>query len=399
MTVPHKEWIAYCGAIPFPTGWSASRRAYGIARTLTSAGYHVVFISSVALKDKPLEILCDEDKGTLSCVGLNERPPQNASILIKAACSLFLAGKRIVEYLEDQPTKPTHVIMYQGYLPHMLRLASWCRRNDVALISDVVDWYDASHLPGGFWGMHNINAKLALRFAYTKCNGVIAISSYLEDYYNKYGVKTIRIPTTLNLDSIEKEFHLKNHKNDHLISLIYAGSTQQGKDLIENIIRGLILVDPKGEHFKLTLLGPSRDEIHTLIKTEIPHFIDFITTVPQTEVANFIGKMDFSVLLRKPLRYAQAGFPTKFAESLACCTPVIANITSDIGMYLKDGIEGIVCSDYSPSAFADSLKRVLELSTSERKAMRYSARVMAEKYFDYRQYAEPMRSFIESIRM
>lgn len=399
MGVPHKEWIAYCGAIPFPTGWSASRRAYGVARTLTSAGYNVVFINSGALKDEPLEVLCNEDDGTLSCVGLDERPPPKASILIKAVCSLFLAGKRIVDYLESQSTKPTHVIMYQGYLPHMLRLASWCRRNDVPLISDVVDWYNASHLPGGFWGMHNINAKLALRFAYTKCNGVIAISSYLENYYNSYGVKTIRIPTTLNLDSVEKVFSLDNNGDDYPISLIYAGSTQQGKDLIENIIQGLILVDPKGEHFKLTLLGPSREEIHALVKTEIPPFIDFIGIVPQTEVAKFVGQMDFSVLLRKPLLYAQAGFPTKFAESLACCTPVVANITSDIGMYLTDGIEGIVCSDFSPDAFADSLRRILELSTSERKAMRYSARALAEKHFDFRRYTEPMRSFIETLRM
>ena len=396
MSVLNENWIAYCGAIPFPTGWSASRRAYGVARTLTSAGYNVVFISSGALKDEPLKILCDEEEGTLSCVWLDEKPPPKASFLMKAVHSLFFGGKRIVDYLEAQPTRPSHVIMYQGYLPHMLRLASWCRNNNVPLISDVVDWYDARHLPFGIFGLHNLNSKLALIFAYSKCAGVIAISSFLAEYYNKCGAKTIRIPTTLDVDSMEKYFPM--NLSERPISLIYAGSTQQGKDLIGNIICGLSQVDPNGEQFKLTLLGPSREEIHELLKTEIPHFIEFAGIVPQTEVAKYVGQADYSVLLREPLRYAQAGFPTKFAESLTSCTPVIANITSDMGMYLVDGVEGIVCSDCSPEAFAVALKRILELSTDERKSMRYSARSMAEKSFDFHGYVEPMRCFIELLR-
>jgi glycosyltransferase involved in cell wall biosynthesis len=35
-----------------------------------------------------------------------------------------------------------------------------------------------------------------------------------------------------------------------------------------------------------------------------------------------------------------AGFPTKFAEAVSCNTAVIANATSDLADYIKDGKNG-----------------------------------------------------------
>lgn len=390
------EWIAYCGAIPFPTGWSASRRAYGVARTLTGAGYDVVFISTAAQRDEPLKTVCSDDPGKLFCVGIDERPNANAHIAIRALSSLFLAGRRIIEFLDAQSTKPSYVIMYQGYLPHMMRLLSWCRRNNVPLISDVVDWYDARHLPGGTFGLHNLNTKLAMRFAYSRCNGVIVISSYLARYYERCGVKTIRIPTTLDMRGMETYYGPRSDASR--ISLVYAGSTQMGKDLIGNIIRGVTLVDPHGECFVLRLLGPTREEIASVLDGVVPPFIDFYGVVPQNEVACFVGEADFSVLLREPLLYAQAGFPTKFAESLASCTPVIANLTSDLGMYLVDGEQGFICSDCSPESFADTLRRIMAVSPDQLGAMRRASRAMADRSFDFRNFVEPIGSFIKELK-
>jgi hypothetical protein len=65
--------------------------------------------------------------------------------------------------------------------------------------------------------------------------------------------------------------------------------------------------------------------------------------IPRPQVLEELSKADFTVLMRsEEQRYAKAGFPTKFVESLATATPVIANSTSDLGMYLKDGENGYV---------------------------------------------------------
>ena len=59
--------------------------------------------------------------------------------------------------------------------------------------------------------------------------------------------------------------------------------------------------------------------------------------IPYAEVKGKVADADFTVRLRPNKRYANAGFPTKVGESMACGTPVIANITSDLGKYIIDG--------------------------------------------------------------
>jgi glycosyltransferase involved in cell wall biosynthesis len=77
--------------------------------------------------------------------------------------------------------------------------------------------------------------------------------------------------------------------------------------------------------------------------------------------------------------------------------PVICNLTSDIGMYVHDGQEGIVVKDCSPAAFADGVQRALSLSVDERMAMRRRARKCAEDNFDYRNWVKPMREFMDMV--
>ena len=110
-----------------------------------------------------------------------------------------------------------------------------------------------------------------------------------------------------------------------------------------------------------------------------------------------LRQTDFSVLLREPRRFAQAGFPTKFCESLAAGTPVIANLTSDLGMYLTDGVEGLVVDDHSTSALVTTLRRAVALTLDERQVMREAARRRAQQSFDFRTSTQQMATFLEDL--
>ena len=94
----------------------------------------------------------------------------------------------------------------------------------------------------------------------------------------------------------------------------------------------------------------------------------------------------------------EAGFPTKFVESLACGVPVIANLTSDLARFLRDGQEGLVCSGYSAADFSEVLERASKLRSSELTEMRQAARRTAESAFDYRNYTDTLRTLIERTR-
>jgi glycosyltransferase involved in cell wall biosynthesis len=361
-----------------------------MARSLIAAGHRVI----VASGDREPRALTElEADGALSYVGLAELPTSDQGLLGKMRRVFFDQGERTIRWLQAQETRPTHVIAYGCYSPFIGRLRAWCERTATPLVADIVEWYDGSHQAGGRLGPFHLSTEHALRRHFHRCAGVIAISRYLEDHYRARGTKVIRVPPTL--DVLNAPLGASDRRGGPL-RLVYAG-TPGKKDLLANIIRGVALVDPSGKAVELEVLGPGEADVARLLGGTVPPAVRVRGRVSQAAVAESVGSADFSVLLRRPLRFAQAGFPTKVAESLAVGTPVISNATSDIAEYARDGAEGIICASESPDAFAQGLKRALSLTDVQRVDMRKAARTRAERCFDFRSYSTPLNAFIEEL--
>lgn len=390
-------WIAYTGHFLFPWGQAASRRVYGNAMSLVQAGYNVTVASGSETPRTITPVVGSEGMRNFSHIGLGSCPNQSDSQIKKAIRLLFSSSQRTLDWLNAQPTKPSHVILYGGYTPYMMQLLPWCRRNRVALIADIAEWYEPDLQRGGFFGLSNINTTISMRYLFPKCDGIVAISSYLSNFYSKCGNTVLRVPPTLDVSAIcLPEIVLA--RGPKPLSLIYAGSPGK-KDLLGNVIDGVAMADPEGNRLSLQVIGPTVSEVCRLLGSkDIPPFVQVLGRIDQQEVQKRVQQADFSVLLREPLRFAQAGFPTKFVESMANGTPVIANITSDLGEYLHDGIEGLVVGDHSPHAFAQTLKRAMCLTRQQLHQMRNAARTQAENSFDYNNYKDTLASFIETVR-
>jgi glycosyltransferase involved in cell wall biosynthesis len=393
----NSDWIAYIGPFLFPWGQAGSRRVYGVARSLAEGGYHVVVGCGASEPGELKHLECQDGDARLSYIGLSELPRLGASSTSKLAQLILRQGARTISWLDAQPTKPSHVVLYGGYAQYMFRLLPWCRRNRVPLIVDVVEWYDPRHMQGGFFGPFHISTKIALRVQFPKSDGIIAISSYLADYYCRRGCPVVRIPPTLDLKHVGVNYHTGALAFKPL-TLVYAG-TPGKKDLLRNAIRGVEMADPQAKRIRLLILGPTREEVCSLQGSKkLSPFVEVLGRVNQPDVAKIIQESDFSILLRESLRFAQAGFPTKFVESIASGTPVIANITTDLRDYLHDGIEGLICPDHTAEAFAQTLDRALVLTQEERNQMRKAARRQAERSFDYRNYTKSLKAFFEGLR-
>ncbi len=386
-------WIAYVGPIRFPWGQPGSRRVYGMAKALALAGMKVVVGSGERGPNTP-ELIEREQDGELWHVGLGELHRPEASLLAKAFTVLVAQGAKTVRWLDAQESKPSHVIVYGGYAPFMARLLPWCRRNRVRLVADVVEWYQPSHLPGGAWGPFHASTSLSLRYFYPRCDGIVAISSYLERYYQRRSVKVVRVPPTLDVIGTRcREPRLDSSSRP--LALLYAG-TPGKKDLLPTVIRAFAQVDSDGTRAQLTVLGITVDETMRLMGSgaALPRSVRVVGRIPQQDVAQAYLAADFSVLLRSQLRYAHAGFPTKVAESLAAGVPVILNLTSDLGEYVRDGVEGVWCAVPTVDALADALRRALSLSALKRTEMSQAARRAAERVFDFRNYAGQLSDFL-----
>ncbi len=109
----------------------------------------------------------------------------------------------------------------------------------------------------------------------------------------------------------------------------------------------------------------------------------------------YIANADFSIVIRPIATNTMAGFPTKFVESLNAGTPVIANLTSDLGLYLKNDFNGFVVKDDSKEEIRKRIISILELPKSKIEEMKLNAKKTAIENFDYRGYSNKIQSFIK----
>ncbi|MGI5215892.1 glycosyltransferase [Plantactinospora sp. CA-290183] len=396
--VTGRAWVALVGPFLFPWGQPGSRRVYGMARSLAAAGYDVVVASGEEGPSTPTRLDEVDGPGSVHYLGLGEIPSAQAGRLARSVQWFLRWGQRTVHWLDAQPTRPSHVLVAGGDAPYMVHLRRWCRRNAIPLVADVVDWYSPRQMRGGVLGPPHLSAKAALRYYYPRCDGIIAVSSFLERHYRNRGSRVLRVPPTLDVQNLPVHPR-RDGTGAPELRLVYAG-TPGRKDLIANIIRAVGRVHRAGAGIELRIYGPAPEQVRDLLDGEpTPPGVRVLGRLPQHEIPRALQEADFSVLLREPARFVQAGFPTKFCESLANSTPVIANLTSDLGGYLHHRSEGLVCDDHSVDGLTGTLREALRLSAAERKVMRELARRRALDSFDFRVYAQPLGAFLDDVRL
>ena len=292
------------------------------------------------------------------------------------------------------------ILLSHIYYDYADAFLQYSKKTGAMLIINAVEWYEKDNVQfQGFRGKINlIKNRIALRYIHPKMKNVIAISTLLDKYYREHGCNTVTIPTIVDMTEYSSVASLEAKDNEMLV-IAYAGSPAR-KDYILNAIYALPLLSSE-ERKKIELhfygtepkalcgLGLSEEFLEKYRANVICH-----GRIPYVDVKQKIASADFTVLLRPNKRYANAGFPTKVGESMACGTPVIANITSDLGKYIIDGETGIVCADETPEACAEGFRRALAMSTEEKTQMRKAAYEMANKAFNYESYVDEMREFL-----
>lgn len=294
------------------------------------------------------------------------------------------------------------IIAYHPQSLWIFRLLNWCGSRKIPLICDVVEWYDPSHVKGGRYSYRALDSEFRMRIGHSLSDGVLAISTYLENYYSGRGVPTLRVPNLVDLSEEKwaERDKLSARTDKETLRLSFVGTAGK-KDFLVSAIRGLSLVG--SGKCKIIAVGPSPEELRLNLGSDdglldnLHENLHFIGRLPHLDALHQLAQSDFSILLRPDARFANAGFPTKLVESLAMGVPVICNLTSDIGLYVNDGCEGIIVPDCSPKAFADGVRRILSISSDKRLAMCRHARKRAEESFDYRNWVNPLGSFVDRV--
>jgi len=321
--------------------------------------------------------------------------PRGKNLFLKLFFYIF-RSLFVIHILEKNIEKPDVLIYYGASSRILLPLLIYSKVRRIKIVADVVEWQDYSHLHFGRFGPIALDVFLCITRLIPRCDGVIAISSFLFYYYKNLGLPTVRIPVLVDTQHNDRSEPISDFDKNYL-NLIYAGFPGQ-KDLLFNAIDAVEQIASEGILIKLHLLGPTKKQLEHLSRKHFSDAIICYGQIAQEKVTFFLEQADFSVLLRPDKRYAHAGFPTKFVESMNAGLPVIANYTSDLSLFLKDGYNGFVVADCSVNALIIKIKYILSIGQNTFCQLRINARQTAIDHFDYRLFSKELGVFISRLK-
>lgn len=371
----------------YPNGDAGSVRQYSFAKLYKDLGYEVTVVGlgnctnyQLVTSDAISYISLRSAQNTLTARVKNY-------IGFKSRLKRFLSNYGNCEYIHVVNI-PVNALFY---------IKKYAQKHNIKLIHDSVEWYSPEQFKNGRFSLQYIIKDKYNTKWIDKQFSVIAISSFLEKHFKSRGINAVRIPVIMDISEMPCE---KRTAEDKTVFL-YAGSPGK-KDYLAEIIKGFSLLPQELlTRVELQLLGISKEQLATLCGVEdsaveyMGNSLVCLGRVPREEVMNRLAAADFTVLLRSETqRYAKAGFPTKAVESLSTATPIITNLTSDLGLYLKDGYNSIIVSDCLPTAFSKAVEKATTLTASEKNQMYSNARKTAEEHFDYKLYGKTLEKII-----
>lgn len=388
--------IVYIGAFRFPTFDAAAARVLNIGRALKEAGHEVVFIS---WGGKYLENPDDNGRSEYDGFTYYISGELNESRSLYKLRSKFSSGHQSIRKLKEIINDVDLIIAYNPDWSFNKKLLKISKQYGVKYAIDLTEWYDNNELKISDYLPNWINMTR------TNANMVknrILISSFLDKFY--LNGNNVVIPATCNARDGKWNQNNPTINNFSGITLIYAGNPAK-KDKLHEVINAVEKIEQEHTNqLRLMVLGIDKETYITrysklLQTTELSSAIQFIGRVSQDEVPKYYAVSDYMVLLRDSNRKSNAGFPTKFAESMMSGTPVIANITSDIAEYLKDGYNGFIVENPTADSLYEVLRdRILNLSRDEMNQIHKNAKDTGLSYFDYCNYCPVLNDFINHLQ-
>ncbi len=265
----------------------------------------------------------------------------------------------------------------------------------VPLIYDSTEWYNACEFKQRFFSFEYISNSIIVKHKLHKPWKVIAISRLLEKHYQKKGLEVKRIPAVMDVNSFPCITYEPNEK----IKVVYAGSPGK-KDALFMIIEGLsLLPETVRNKYDFRIIGSTEAQFVEQNKSqEIPANVTFVGRLPREQVISELATADYTTFLRdNKMRFVNAGFPSKLAESMSMGVPVITNLTSDLSDYLSDGEDAIIVEGFTSKDYAEALIKVTEISRDKLVEMHKKARQTSVECFDYSNYSIDLGNLITGV--
>lgn len=337
MTTSVRPQILYVGRFRLPDCNAAAQRVLANAKGLRLLGYDVVLAEIGHSKGQggPPQRLPDHEGFT--CYRL---PMKETSILDHSQLSV-----RQVKGLLRGMENPRAIIAYNYPAVPLARLGVLCRRLGIRCAADVTEWYGIGQFASGITkALKWIDTEVRMRIIHRRLDALVVISQFLEDFYRRTtGPRVIKVPPLV--DARDGKW-VRQTANDQFetLRLVYAGATSASKERLDLTVTAVVeaaLTIP----VHLDVVGVTADQFKALYPGTAPpdpKLVTFHGRVSHQEALAWVAKADYSVILRDRSRLTDAGFPTKFVESITLGTPALVSPHPDLSTLLCNGRNGVV---------------------------------------------------------
>ncbi|MDY0118476.1 MAG: glycosyltransferase family 4 protein [Bacilli bacterium] len=380
--------VVFLSKHKYPFGDASSKRNICLSKYFYEKGYDVVFIGMGNTNYKE-ETQIDKYKI------VSMRKHSSKFIIFRILNHLFIE-RRILSFAKKK-YKETSLWIVDPKFYKLIRKDKFFKSRKV--VYTVVEYYSACNYKYNGLFSKSYRENVFFNEQLKKEEGsVIAISSFLKENFKSRNINAVRIPFVIDSTISLSEFDVnKNYQNNK--TFIYCGNPRR-KDLLDKMIRGFLLL-PEKEYYqcKTIVCGVNAEWLLQYFNKEEIKKINKVFTfkgyVPYKNLLNIYKEATFSILLRPSNeRYAMAGFPTKITEALEYGVIPITNYTSDLSLYLEDGINSLEVLGDDENAFCDAIKKAINLNDKTITKLRKNARDLCFKKLDIKHFYNELDSIV-----
>jgi glycosyltransferase involved in cell wall biosynthesis len=379
-----KPLVMYISKSLFPTGQAYSERIRQFARMFDLLGWRFHAIVDYAPSADLVGRVIEFDYGTFEADSMS---PSYVSRIRRAVESRRSIPRRIIRM------KPDLVVVANAY-DRFQSIRETASLMQIPVLLEISELYDESAWRLGRLDPFRYAFRMSMKKHYLAADGVIAVSSLLTQYFENLGLPVITVPALLDKSEYPSGYGDEGGPR----SLSYFGHASNGKETFGNLIGVVRDLGVTSEDLLISIYGPSLSEVaggdrsfQRFLAQRKDQF-RISEKVPRTKALELMRKSDFTFFERPNRISSHAGFPTKLAESMMVGTPVIANVTGDIGAYLSHGVNGYRLT--KTFGWDAAIKAVVESSKEDIAQMSKAARATAEESFEASVHAQSLAQLI-----
>lgn len=399
MSLNNKGTIIYTGNFSIEEMNAAGKRVFANALIMQKLGYHLVMVGIESIDKSSSDIL-----STHTCKNGIDVYHYPGKLFHRQRSNYIAFFKQFKKLIDANKWNINAIICYNSpsLAPFLGNTIKYCHKNNIKYITDVADWLIVDSDNPIFRTLRQFDITVKNAYYSNKSDGVIAISTWLRNYYKKKVDNVIVIPPV----NLKRKNNISS--NSSKTEIVYAGmpfrkgrvinNPSTMKDRLDLVCKLLAYAKENGVDFLFHVYGFEREDfLQSLpyLREDIELLGDSICFhgfAKMEDVQIAVSHADYTILIREKNRMTMAGFPTKVSESITCGTPVITTKTSDIKKYLPEG-HGTFYIDLND--IERSKKKILYLlAKSSEDRLRQKQECENIHAFDIESYIEPMRKFL-----